>query len=462
MILKRDPGGDRRKPPFACAVAGLVVLSLAGWNHASDAAAADPRTIGGFQVPLPVVPLQTPPYPADAMPLVDSLRGNEAAMDVIVGQGRLLTLGTSLAGPQGAAVVAVGDPSVLDFALLPNPRMIRLIGKRVGVTDLSVIASDGQTLQLEVHVMYDLELLRMQLGQVFPDAQLRLAQLREQLIVEGQARNATRMCQIVETLEGYLTSAQPMPSREALSRPRLINLIRVPDVPQVMLQVRIAEVNRTSRHEAGGSTLVAPGLLDFPAFVSNTSMVFGLFTTADCDSQISTLCSSAVLSILAEPSLIALSGHHATFLAGGQVPVPVPQLNGGMVEFKDIGVQLDIVPYVLDEGIIRLAVTPEVSSIDCVPGGTSVAGGIPVPGLNTHRAMTTVELRQGQTLVIAGLKQVSITAETSRASGLGSLPVFGRCFGNFSHISQKRVEKELLVLITPCLVSPMPPDAIGQ
>jgi pilus assembly protein CpaC len=428
---------------LACAIAGLIVVLLAGWHHTPGVAAADPKTIGGFQVPLPVVPLQTPPYPAEALLLVDSLRGNEAAIDVIVGQGRLLTLQMPLAGPQGAAVVAVGDPTVLDFALLPNPRMIRLIGKRVGVTDLSVIASDGQAIQFEVHVVYDLELLRTQLGQVFPDAQLRLAQLQEHLIVEGEARNTTRMCQIVETLDGYLASARAMPSSESLARPRLVNLIRVPEVPQVMLQVRIAEVNRALLRDVEGSTASAPGLLDSATITSNGSMAFDLFTNADCNHLIQTLRNNAAISILAEPSLIVLSGHHAAFLADG------------LVDFKDIGVRLDVVPCVLDEGIIRLAVTPEVSSSVGVPGASPIACGPPVPALSTQQAATTVELRQGQTLAIAGLKQVSILAETGHAS----FPVIGRCFSN---TSCRRVEREFLFLITPCLVGPMPSEVIRR
>ena len=164
-----------------------------------------------------------------------------------------------------------------------------------------------------------------------------------------------------------------------------------------------------------------------------------------------------LLSIMAEPNLMTMSGHRARFLAGGQFPVPVPQSTGGAsntttVEWKDFGVKLDFLPFVIDDETIRMTVTPEVSTIDYSLGTTLVVGGSPVPGLNTRNASTTVELRQGQTLAIAGLLQVSINAETSRIPGLGDLPIIGPMFSNTSH---ERQEKELVVLVTPYLVAPM-------
>lgn len=175
-----------------------------------------------------------------------------------------------------------------------------------------------------------------------------------------------------------------------------------------------------------------------------------------------TLRRNTLLNILAEPNLVAMSGHEASFLAGGQFPVPVNQnLSGGnnsiSVEFKNFGVQLGFLPFVLDDEMIRLTVTPEVSTIDESLGTVLVVGGTPVPGLNTRRATTTVELRQGQTLAIAGLLQVELDAQTSRLPGLGDLPYLGPLFSNTTH---KRVEKELLVMVTPHLVSPLEHDQV--
>jgi pilus assembly protein CpaC len=251
-----------------------------------------------------------------------------------------------------------------------------------------------------------------------------------------------------------------------------------------MLQVRIAELNRTALREVGadilavdpssgnivgtqiggaiitalgtGSTGTATGE------IGNSSTAFGLFPSGDWQVLLNILRSNSVLSILAEPNLVALNGHKASFLAGGQFPIPVPQGGGGnntvTIEFKDFGVHLDFVPYIQDDGIIRLQVDSEVSTIDFSIGTTLVVGGDPVPGLNTRKANTTVEIRQGQTLAIAGLLNVELDAQTERIPGLGDLPYIGPFFSNTSH---ERVEKELIVLVTPLLVAPMDSCEVG-
>jgi pilus assembly protein CpaC len=468
---------------------------------------------------------------------IDTLRTNDAAFEVIVGQERILTLKNDTAPPGGSGVIAVADPSIVDFEVLPNPRLIRLTGKRPGVTDLTVSSADGQFLSFQINVVYDLELLRAHLRQAFPDAALKVAQMREHLVIEGEARTTAQVNDILTAVDAYLGSLQPanqlgaglmgarasapagndpgaagmarpaMPPpnngaaagqvaspaqasppiggrflQGAGAKPRIINLIRVPGVRQVMLQVRVAELNRTALRQIGadilgvdpshgtiigtsiaGATVSALGTLGLggvagTASAANgpTTTMFGISPSANFEIMLHALRENSLLSILAEPNLIAMDGHHASFLAGGQFPVPVPQ-GGGLnnsvtVEFKDFGVQLDFIPHVLDDNTIRLAVTPEVSSIDFTLGTTLVVGGTPVPGLNTRTATTTVELREGQTLAIAGLLQVEIDAKTTRIPGLGDLPVLGPMFSNTSH---QRTEKELLVLVTPHLIAPM-------
>ncbi len=192
------------------------------------------------------------------------------------------------------------------------------------------------------------------------------------------------------------------------------------------------------------------------------STLFGVFPTSDFEIILNALRQNSVLSLLAEPNLVAMSGHQASFLAGGQFPVPVPQGGGGLsnnvtIEFKDFGVLLNFIPFVMDDETIRLHVAPEVSSIDFRLGTTLVVGGDPVPGVNTRRSETTVELRQGQTLAIAGLLQVDMEAETARIPGLGDLPYIGPLFSSTSH---ERAERELIVLVTPFLVSPMCEDQV--
>jgi pilus assembly protein CpaC len=160
---------------------------------------------------------------------------------------------------------------------------------------------------------------------------------------------------------------------------------------------------------------------------------------------------------------VAFNGQQASFLAGGEFPVPVPQVSAAgvaptiTVRFKEFGVRLGFVPYILDGDRIRLTVAPEVSQIDFTIAVTLVAGGSPVPGLNTRKALTTVELEQGQTLAIAGLLQLQLDGQTQRIPGLGDLPILGPFFSNHTG---NRIEKELVVLVTPYLIEPMAHDQV--
>jgi pilus assembly protein CpaC len=486
--------------------------------------------------------LSTTRDPAERVPVagfLKSIQGADANLEVILGQGKLLTTRLPIADEKGYAVVAVGDPSIIDFEVLPNPKMLRLIGKRPGVTDLSITTSDDQTHTFEVHVVYDLPLMAARVRHIFPDAEVNLTQLRGNLVLEGQARDIAQVALIEKTVRAYVTSlisrgsggpmgpmtgAGPAPTRtsndeaseedpdaEGAQEPErlppaataraqvepgqrsaaqgavgveIINLLRVPGIHQVMLQVQIGELNRTGLREMGadwfakwgannvvgtrisGSTLgstspqdVIGGLTGLNLGARSTG--FGIFPSAGVAVAIRALRENSVLNILAEPNLMAMSGQEASFLAGGQFPVPVPQ-GGGItnqvtVQFKDFGVQLNFIPTVLDDETIRLKVAPEVSSIDFSLGTTLVQGGNPIPGLSTRRVSTTVELKQGHTLALAGLLQVELDGKTSRLPGLGDLPYLGPFFSNTSH---KRVEKELLVLVTPCLVHSMTPDQV--
>ncbi len=258
-----------------------------------------------------------------------------------------------------------------------------------------------------------------------------------------------------------------------------------------MLKVRIAELNRTSLRQIGSNFLgVDPktGAIVGSSIAGNTNFagqigqagnlvagnnlygsanlgpatgqtsVFGIFQQANFEFMLNALRTNGLLKILAEPNLVALNGQLASFLAGGEFPVPVPQVSAAgvaptiTVRFREFGVRLGFVPYVLDGGVIRLTVAPEVSNIDFTIAVTLVAGGSPVPGLNTRKAQTTVEMREGQTLAMAGLLQLTLNGNTNRVPGLGDLPILGPFFSN---TTSQRIEKELVVLVTPYLVEPM-------
>jgi pilus assembly protein CpaC len=204
---------------------------------------------------------------------------------------------------------------------------------------------------------------------------------------------------------------------------------------------------------------------------AQNTTAFGIFGN-DFEILVRALRQNNLLKILAEPNLVAMNGHEASFLAGGEFPVPIPQtITGGAgtsvtVQFKEFGVRLGFKPFILDNNVIRLAVEPEVSALDFAIGTVLVPGGTPVPGLSTRRANTTVELREGQTLAIAGLLQVTLDGTSRRLPGLGDLPILGAFFSN---TTSQRIEKELLVLVTPflveaanaCQLQPTPGDEVG-
>jgi pilus assembly protein CpaC len=497
---------------------------------------------------LPTVP-EAPPRPAEGpgavTEFVEGLSTYDATFEVLVGQGRVLTVKEDLTAGRAAALIAVGDPSVIEFSVV-NARQIRIIGQRIGVTDLALTTADGRTYNFEIRVVADLALLTGRLKLLFPDARLRLVQVRDHVVVEGQARDPVQVGQILQMIEAYLESirsdetrkvrggqgggapsvppgteppgevppapgpaepgAGPSPPGEpeagraapetgprveaeaAIPPTRVINLIRVPGSQQVLLKVRVAELNRSALRQIGanflgvdpatgaivGTQIAAPvgatGVISgssgagprlvgsAQASVSPATTVFGIFQDANFEFTLSALRRNSMLRVLAEPNLVALSGHEASFLAGGEFPVPVPQAGSAgaaptiTVQFREFGVRLAFLPLVLDDEVIRLSVAPEVSAIDFAVATTLVAGGSPVPGLTTRRAQTTVELRQGQTLAIAGLLQLSLDGSTTRIPGLGDLPILGPFFSN---TTSNRVEKELVVLVTPYLVEPM-------
>jgi pilus assembly protein CpaC len=257
--------------------------------------------------------------------------------------------------------------------------------------------------------------------------------------------------------------------------PQIVNLMRVPGVQQVMLKVQIAELNRTALRNIGADifvnvgdsnlgSVIGGGSFDLDLtpggineFLSGTgTTAFGVFDNGDVFIFLHALRANGVANILAEPNLVAMNGQEASFLAGGEFPYPVLQSGASdavTIEFKQFGVQLNFVPTILDDESIRLRVAPEVSNLDfAIPVSTGIRSGFVTPALSTRRVNTTVELKQGQTLALAGLLQVTLDANTRRLPGLGDVPYLGPFFSNTTH---SRVEKELLVMVTPYLVSPM-------
>jgi pilus assembly protein CpaC len=531
-------GGKRGTPVGRLLTAASLWVCVGAANAAEPLPPPCPAAVG-CQAPVPLKPPDPPKKPEEVDSFLKSLTANDAAIEVIVEQGRVLTTQEDISVPGRPALVAVGDPTVLDFSVL-NTRQIRVVGQRIGVTDLSVTTAAGKTYSFEIRVIADLTVLRCQLRQLYPDAVLKLTQLRDHIVVEGQARDTAQVTNIIDTIKAYLESVRagqlrkvtaeqgappgavpvrvpgravapgtpgapapgtppvaagpeqvPIRSFEAtIAEPRIINLIRVPGSQQVLLKVKVAELNRSAMREIGvdwlwvgqgakavvgtslgngsvqaGSTAFTPffNALENSATVGGHTTVFGIFQQGEFQFLMNALRVNNMLKILAEPNLVAMSGHRADFLAGGEFFIPVaqgPSVGGATsitAQGQRFGVQLDFVSYILDNDVIRLTVEPVVSAPDFTVATTLVPGGSPVPGLSIRSAHTTVEMHQGQTLAIAGLLQLTLDGNTKRIPGLGDLPILGPFFSN---TTSDRVEKELIVLVTPYLVEPMNADQV--
>lgn len=433
---------------------------------------------------------------------IDSIKGNDASIAVVYGQSRLITTKKPIASSDGVAVIGVADPTVVDFDVL-GPQLIRIVGKRIGVTDLSFVTADGETFAYQINVGYDLQLVEAQLKQLFPDAMIKLGQLREHIVVEGQARSDFQVNQIVQTLQSYALSMslvqqqqngaggnasnsnQQFPgslgtmegnasgqspyqqgvaievgnrgqgnNQQQQTVPQIINLLKVPGSQQIMLKVVIAELNRTALREIGADLQFTSGSGGFLTYMLGQSGGnIAIFDTGDFQISFKALRTNGVTTVLSEPNLVAMNGHTASFLVGGEVGYQLLGAQGSpSSEFRPFGVQLEFTPYILDDGVIRLQVAPTVSTVDRDLGDGNV------PGFRSRSASTTVQLREGQTLALAGLLDKNSTSSTRRIPVLGDTPYLSPFFSNAS--SEQR-EQELVVLVTPYVVSGMSPDQLG-
>jgi len=389
---------------------------------------------------------------------------------------------------------AVVDPAICDIVQF-TPREVSLIGKGVGATTVTFWFKDGQhrAVSYLVKVVPDPQerrnveqqyrLLEDVLAELFPDSKVRLVHVADKLIVKGQAKGAEEAAQILAIIRGEAASnsrgsrfgriaegaAADVLSVDETGRRRqprieVINMLRVPGVQQVALRVKIAELNRSAARGFGvnlggridfgngesGSNLLLQSMLNLATGGANgTSLLFN-FDGDDIQVGIRWLQQHGVVRLLSEPTLVTLSGRPATFVAGGEFAVPTVVGVGGAAaattDFRSFGVIISFLPVVIDKDRIRLEVSPEFSQIN---NGLDVND---IPGLNVRAVTTTVEMREGQTLAIAGLLDDSMTATKT-----SDLPWIGHILGRRD---VTRNETELIILVTPELVHPMEPEEV--
>lgn len=442
-----------------------------------------------------------PMIPANAQ--IASINTSNAAhagqLDVPLNKSQVLTVDR----PFSKALV--GNQEVADILPLTN-RSLYVLGKKVGTTSLTLYDSRNMLIAVvDVAVGPDVVTLKRQLSELIPGEPIGARISNDAVVLTGTVSSAAAVDRAVQVARTY-----------AGGEGKVVNMLSVGASQQVMLEVRFSEVNRQAAKQIGFnhsflgnktygsignlskdsvvatsdtfttpvSSLPGSPVLPRPVItIDGLADAFGVGTVSttigslNIFSALDALERKGLVKTLAEPTLVALSGETASFLAGGEFPIPVVQGNSGgggaggggggngiTVEFKPFGVSLGFTPTVLSDGIISLSVEPEVSSID--PSASVTINGLVIPGLLTRRAKTVVELRDGQSFAIAGLLRNDFQDTVRQLPILGSIPIIGSLFRSTGFQKQ---ETELVIVVTPRLVKPMraedvrlPTDRVGN
>ena len=409
--------------------------------------------------------------------LVDEIVQQEAELSVPFRRSKILRM------KQPIFRAAIADPTVIEIVAF-GTREIEIIGKAAGSTTATFWLGDEDNphhLSLVINVEKDdgiedrrrLEYgeLQVMVNEMFPNSRVQLIPIADKLIVRGQARDEQEASRIMSLLRqnatpisgplgGFGTAAQgiaaePFPDASELPSAQVISLLQIPGEKQVMLKVRIAELKRSAIRELGSDFNFDVGDLMLSSALAGTGniMATGTFNDDSFSLALKALTSNGSAKILAEPNLVVISGQTADFISGGQFAVPTVVGVGGAqastTTFKGFGTQLTFSPTVLDHDRIRLNVSPSFSTLNRV---NSVGG---IFGIDTRSVNTTVELREGQVLAIAGLLQEQQASESSRVPLLGETKLLKPLFETKK---VTRDETELLILVSPELVHPMEAD----
>ena len=371
------------------------------------------------------------------------------------------------------AKALIGSPDIADVLPLSDSSLY-VLGKKMGTTSLTLYDRSNRLIAVvDVAVGPDVISLKRQLSDLMGEnVGARIS--NDSIVLEGIVSSGPAADRAVQLAETYAPG-------------KVINLLSIGSAQQVMLEVRFSEVRRGAFKDLGisafiqgggdngfqgvignGATLTpdvgdsdGDGDRDEGVFrlgsITDAFGIFGRFFSIaglDINATLNALERKGAVTTLAEPTLVALSGETASFLAGGEFPIPVAQGGDGgdaiSVEFKEFGVSLAFTPTVLADGVINMEVAPEVSAIDVSASVT--VNGIRVPGLQTRRAKTTVELRDGESFALAGLIRRDFSDTVRQFPILGSIPIIGTLFRSTSF---QKDETELVIIVTPRLVKPV-------
>jgi pilus assembly protein CpaC len=463
---------------ISLAVMALLLMVVAGGIAGRTATAGAPEGVNASDGPKGI-------SAGEGAAGVAVVEQGAAARSITITSGKSVTLRTK----SPVKRISIAAPETADAIVLP-PTQIYVTGKTPGATNITFWGEDNRIVAIfDVEVTPDLSGLKMKLHEVLPDETgINVTSAGESITLSGTVAGPGYMTRALSVAESYAP-------RDKQGKPKVNNLLEVAGVQQVMLEVRVSEMSRTLTKQLGfnfsavsasgkqfGLSLlnsltalsgggvsgsgIATGIPNVPptnnAFPGNglsvSSSVNGairfMANGAAWTNFIDALQDNGLLRVLAEPTLITLSGKSANFLAGGEFPIPVPQAGSSVpvitIQYKPYGVGLNFTPTVLGNGRISMAVAPEVSELDFSQAIT--IQGFVIPSITTRRVSTTVELADGQSFAIAGLLSDEVKEDVQKFPLLGDIPILGALFRSTSF---QKSETELVVIVTPHLVKPL-------
>jgi pilus assembly protein CpaC len=411
--------------------------------------------------------------------------------------------------------ISVGSPDIADILILRSTQLY-VLGKDIGTTNVLLWdRSDNLIGTVNVEVTHDLASLKEKLHKILPDQSILVYSSQRNIVMAGTVSSMSAMNAALQMADGYLQQAstavdsQEFESETASKREdkavgKLINLMKVGGGQQVMLEVKIAEIARSelrsidaqfnsiwkgSKWSFGGAnggatfppylnpdgllTPALPGINPWgPAVTSfnptdltiGDKGLFASFVSSDFlfNMALNVAKNKGLAKILAEPTLTTLNGQEASFLSGGEFPIPVPQGDRAVtIEYKDFGVGLKFLPVVLGDGVINLTLSVNVSEIsdsnNVLINPITTGSAFVIPALTKRSAQVTIELKDGQSIGIAGLISENVRETVDKFPGLGDLPILGQLFRSQSFI---KGETELVIMVTPHLAKPISPNQI--